>query len=130
MNRQRLLSIGLSLTLNILLSWSLLPLVLPQTAGYRSSKLLEVLLWQVIGAVGWPLALLGMMLSIPFGARISGGASLVLVVLYPAIEVLLVRVGIARTWRRVEFVLLHLLVTLSFGVVWHAVLSGYDFMLG
>jgi hypothetical protein len=130
MQRQRLLHISLFLAVNILLSWTLLPFVIPPFGGYSLSELLEVLLWQGIGAVGWPFALLGVVLSIPFGAKLTSAYSLLLILLYPAIQFLLIRSTRSRTPRRVELILMHLFVTFSFAVVWYYVLNGYDFMSG
>ena len=56
--------------------------------------------------------------------------SLLFIFMYPAMQVLLILSAISKSWRRVEFFLLHLLVTLSFAVVWYYVLNGYDFMVG
>jgi hypothetical protein len=130
MQRQRLLPISLFLAVNILLSWTLLPFVIPPFGGYSLSELLEVLLWQGIGAVGWPFALLGVVLSIPFGAKLTSAYSLLLILMYPAIQFLLIRSTISRTPRPVELIVMHLFVTLSFAVVWYHVLNGYDFMSG
>lgn len=130
MKRQRLLYTGLSLLINILLSWFLLPLVLFQSRGYPFSRLLEVLLWQVVCAIGWPFALLGIVLSIPFGARISNATSILFILIYPAIQILFIHSAISKTYRRFEYILMHLLVALSFVVVWYYVLNGYDFMFG
>ena len=130
MQRQRLLRLSLALAVNILLSWMLLPLAIPPFGGYSLPKLLEVLLWQGASAVGWPFALLGAVLSIPFGAKLSSAYSLLFIFMYPAIEFLLIRSVISRAPHRVELILMHFLVTLSFAVVWYYVLNGYDFMLG
>lgn len=130
MQRQRILHISLSLAVNILLSWTLLPFVIPPFGCYSLFQLLEVLLWQGIGAVGWPLALLGIVLSVPFGAKLTSAYSLILMLMYPAIQFLLIHSAISRTPRRVELILMHLFVAFSFAVVWYYVLNGYDFMLG
>ena len=129
MKRQYILHISLSLAINILLSWTLLPFVIPPFEGYSLSEFFEVLLWQSICTVGWPFALLGIVLSLPFGARLTS-ASAIFILIYPIIQVLLVRSMISRMPRRVDLILLNLFVTLSFAVVWYYVLSGYDFMLG
>ena len=129
MQRQHLLHISLCLAVNILLSWTLLPFVIPPFGGYSVSEFLEVLFWQCIGAVGWPFALLGVVLSIPFGAKLTS-ASVLFILMYPIIQILLVRSIISRTPRRVELILLNLFVTASFAVVWYYVLNGYDFMSG
>jgi hypothetical protein len=130
MQRQLLFRLSGFLALNILLSCTLLPFVIPPFEGYSLSDLLGVLLWQSIGTVGWPFALFGMVLSIPFGAKLTGLAPLMLLLIYPVNQFLLIRAIISKTPHRTEFILLHICLTFSFGVMWYAVLNGYDFMMG
>jgi len=80
--------------------------------------------------VGWPFALLGLTLSLPFGAGLGGMASLLFMLIYPAIQFLLIRSVVSKTLRRLDFILLHVFIILSFAVMWHYVLNGYDFMSG
>lgn len=130
MQRQPLFHLSLSLTVNILLCCTLVPFVVPPFEGYSFSTLLEVLLWQGIGMVGWPLALFGMALSIPFGAKLTSVASILFIILYPAIQFLLIRSVISKALHRLDFILLHVFVIFSFVIVWYYVLNGYDFMAG
>lgn len=130
MQRQTLLQLSLSLAANILLCCTLVPFVIPPFGGYSFPMLLEVLLWQGIGMVGWPFALLGMALSIPFSAKLTSTASFLLILLYPAIQFLLIRSVISKALHRLNFILLHVFVTFSFVIVWYFVLNGYDFMAG
>ena len=118
-----------TLIANFLLSWALLPFVIPPFRSYSSSEFFEVLFWQGIGAVGWPFVLLGVALSVPFGAKPASTDSL-FTLMYPAIQFLLVRSLISRTQRHWELILMHVFVTLSFAVIWYYVLNGYDFMSG
>ncbi|MCU0918636.1 MAG: hypothetical protein MUC88_29375 [Planctomycetes bacterium] len=53
-----------------------------------------------------------------------------MMLVYPAILVLAIRVLTARTFRLWRLVLLHLVLALSFAAVWWNVLNGYDFMVG
>lgn len=130
MQRQPLVHLSLSLAVNILLCCTLVPFVIPPFDGYSFSTLIEVLLWQGIGMVGWPFALLGMALSIPFGAKLTSVDSFLFILLYPAIQFLLIRSVISKTPRRIDFILLHIFITFSFVVMWYYVLNGYDFMAG
>ena len=130
MQRQLLFRLGRSLSVTILLCCTLLPFAIPPFEGYSLSKLLEVLLWQSIGMVGWPFALLGLILSLPFGAKLTSIVPLLLTLIYPATQFLLIRSLIAKTPQRVDFILLHIFVIFSFVVVWYYVLNGYDFMVG
>jgi hypothetical protein len=129
--RPRLLRVaGLSLLANILFSLAILPLALSPFQGYTLADLGGVLLWQGSAAIGWPLALAGVLLSLPFGARPAGAGPLLLLSLYPAALFLLLRMAVLRRARPWEVVLLNLLVTVSFAAVWYRVLHGYDFMVG
>jgi hypothetical protein len=130
MQRNSLTHLSLSLAVNILLCCTLVPLVMPPFGGTSFSKLLEVLLWQAIGMVGWPFALLGLALSIPFGAKLTSVTSLLFILPYPAIQFLLIRCVFVKTPGRFDFIFLHILITLSFVVMWYFVLNGYDFMSG
>ena len=119
MKRQSLFHLRLSFAVNILLCSTLLPFVIPPFGGYSFSILLEVLLWQGIGMAGWPFALIGMALSIPFGAKLTSVASFLFILQYPAIQFLLIRSVISKTQRRIDFILLHIFITFSFVVAWY-----------
>lgn len=117
------------LAANALISWIILPLAIPPYRGYSLAQLLEVLFWQGVGTVGWPFAILGGFLALLFG-RGAPSWPLLLTFLYPAMLFLLLRVMTTRQRRRVELFLLHLLVPVSFALIWHSVLNGFDFMVG
>ena len=130
MDRRRLLIIGIPLAINILISWTILPFAFPPFGGYSVLELVEVLLWQGIGIVGWPLAVIGTLLSLPIGQDTSQLGDLLLILMYPAMLVLLVRVLAVKILRGWELALLHMLVAISFAAIWFQVLTGYDFMVG
>lgn len=130
MKRLSLFRLGLSLAANVLLCCTLLPFILPPFEGPSFSELLEVLLWQSIGMVGWPLAILGLILSLASGSGRASTAPLVLMLLYPAIQFLSLRSIMTKTPHRLDVILLHIFVILSFVVMWYYVLNGYDFMTG
>jgi hypothetical protein len=121
---------GLSIGVNIFICCTLLPLLIPPFNGFSLSDLKEVFFWQGSGFIGWPLALLGIVLSIPFGSGISGALPVISLLLYPAIQFLLIHQIFSKTSKHLLFILLHILITLSFIVVWYYVLNGYDFMVG
>ena len=89
-----------------------------------------MLLWQGIGTVGWPLGILGVLLSLSFGQGAADFGSILLMLMYPVILFLLIRVVAAKGLRRWELPLLHVFLTLSFAAIWYRVLNGYDFMVG
>ena len=130
MDRKQLLLVGLSLAVNVLICWALLPLAMPPFRMYTTSELGETLLWQGMGAVGWPFALLGVILSVLFGGHAPDPGSVLMILVYPGMLVLAIRMFTARALRIGPLVLLHLLLALSFAAVWWRVLNGYEFMVG
>lgn len=130
MTRQSLYHLSLSVAANLFLCCTLVPFLIQPFSNYPFSMLLEVLLWQAIGMVGWPFALFGLALSIPFGTKLTSVAPLLFILLYPAIQFLLIRSVISKNPQRISFILLHILITLSFIVVWFYVVNGYDFISG
>jgi hypothetical protein len=130
MERRRLLMVVIPLAINVLISWMVLPFAIPPFGGYSLRQLLDIALWQGIGTVGWPLVLLGWLLSLPFGQVTPRLGSLLLTLMYPAMLVLLVRALTTKILRRWELALLHILLALSFALLWYQVLAGYDFMVG
>lgn len=122
--------IGVSLVVNLLLSWTILPMVIPPFRFYSLRDLIEVLLWQGMGTVGWPLALLGGFVSLILQGKVSDLGALVLLLNYPTMLFLLVFVLSSKRPRLWALILLHMLIAFSFAVVWHGVLNGYDFMRG
>ena len=130
MIRHPLFRFGLPLAVNVLVCCTILPFFIPHTGGYSFSKLLEVLLWQSIGMAGWPFALMGLALSLPFGAKPANLASFVFILPYPAIQFLLIRSIISKRLGRLDIILVHIFVTISFLIMWYFVLNGYDFMTG
>ncbi len=119
-----------SLIVNFLLSWTILPVVIPPFRFYKFHELGEVLLWQGMGAFGWPLACFGAAASFLLQGKSSNLVALLFVLIYPAMLCLLLLVLCRRRAKRWELGLLHLLLTFSFAAIWYGVLNGYDFMRG
>lgn len=119
-----------SIVANFLLSWTILPFLLPPFQAYSPGDLIEVLLWQTMGMVGWPLALLGSAFSLLVQPRSTDPWSLLLLLIYPALLLLLILVLGPQRPKRWAVVLLHALIVCSFAAVWRGVLTGYDFMGG
>lgn len=119
--------VGLSILINFLLSWTLLPLVIPPVRIYSFRELMEVLLWQGMGAVGWPLALIGGVSNLLLQGKLSGLSSLLLIVIYPIILLLLFHCLRSKPPKPWAFILLQMLITFSFAAVWYPVLNGYEF---
>jgi hypothetical protein len=119
-----------SLALNFLLSWALLPLLIPPFRMYSFVELIEALFWQIASMVGWPLGLLGACANLVIQGTWNDLATLAIMLIYPSITILLVRTFRAKRFRRWEFILLHMLLTFSFAAIWYQVLNGYNFMAG
>ena len=130
MNRRHLLVAATSLLANALFSWAVLPIALPPFRMYTIPELGETLLWQGMGAIGWPFALLGVILSTLFGGHAPSLGSVLMILAYPCMLILAIRVFTGHALRLLPLVLLHLLLALSFGAIWWQVLNGYDFMIG
>jgi hypothetical protein len=123
-------TIGVSIVINLLLSWTILPLVIPPFGLYSLRDLIEVLLWQGIGMVGWPIALLGGFFSLLLQPKSTDLGSVLLLLNYPTMLFLLLFILISKRLKWWALILLHTLLTFSYAVIWHQVLNGYDFMRG
>jgi hypothetical protein len=123
-------TIGAAMAANLLLSWLILPLVIPPFGLYSLRELIEVLLWQGMGAVGWPIAILGGCSSTLLQPTSTDLGALLLILIYPTMLCLLVIVLRSKRPKRWALILLHVLLSSSFAAVWYHVLNGYDFMLG
>jgi len=107
-----------------------LPFVLPPFRVYSLRELFEVLLWQGMGLVGWPLGLLGGLANLVLHRRLPDLVSLLSLSIYPMMFLLLILALNPKRPRQWALVLLHLFLTGSFAVVWYKVLNGFDFMRG
>lgn len=121
-------SVIAGLTVNFLLSWTVLPLAIPPFRVYSFRELMEVLLWQGMGAVGWPFAILGGFASLILQGKMSGLVNLLLLLIYPTMLLLLIFVLFSKRSKQWVLIILHMLITFAFAAIWHQVLNGYDFM--
>jgi hypothetical protein len=124
------IAVAASLVVNLLLSWTILPFLIHPFRAYPPGDLIEVLLWQGMGIVGWPLALFGGILSLVMQPQSTDLGALLLLLVYPALWLLLVLVLIPKRPNGWAVIALHMLLALSFAAVWHGVLGGSDFMGG
>lgn len=130
MQPKRIIIITIPLAINILISWTILPFAMNPAVVYSIGDLFEVILWQGIGLVGWPLAIVSGLLSLLISQDISQVGAMVMIMIYPAMLALLVRALFVKVVRLWDLAIPHLLIALSFVVIWAMVLNGYDFMLG
>lgn len=119
-----------SLVANFVLSLAVLPLFIPPFRIYSLNELIEALYWQVVSMVGWPIGLLGGCVAILMQGKLSNLGTLAIMLIYPGIWILIIRTFKAKRSGRWEFILLHILLTVSFAAIWYQVLNGYDFMAG
>ena len=124
------ISIGVSLVVNLLFSWMALPFLLPPFHVYSLRDLIDVLLWQAIGTVGWPLAFFGGIFSLLLQPRSTDLGALLMLLVYPAMLLLLILVLRSRRPKWWVIILLHAVIAFSFAAVWHGVLQGTGFMVG
>ena len=121
---------GTSILINFLLSWTLLPLALPPFRLYSLRELMEVLLWQGMGMVGWPLGLVGGLAILGLHRAGTDLVGLLLLSMYPIMCLLFMLNLSSQRPKWWVLALLHILLTGSFGAVWCKVLNGHDFMKG
>ena len=126
----KLKSLVASLLINFLISWTILPLAVPPFGIYSLNNLMEVLLWQGIATIGWPMAILGGFANLFLQGNLSNLAALLIVLIYPGMLLLLIIVLFSKNSRRWILIMLHILLTFSFIAIWYQVLNGYDFMIG
>ena len=118
------------LLVNFILSWLVLPFLIDpfyfrSISDYVSNLGMSIGI-QVAALVNWPLALV---MSLIFGGAIRW-VDLAWLLIYPALTFLLIRVAVLKSHSRFDTVLLHSLIALSFGKVWHSLIYGFDFMVG
>jgi undecaprenyl pyrophosphate phosphatase UppP len=126
----RMRSIIISIVVNSLLSWTVLPFLIPPFQIYSLNQLGEVLFWQVLGIFTWPIAILGGCFSLIFQAKLSDLGALAIMLIYPGMLLLFIQTLRTKQSKSWKFVLLHILISFSFAAVWYQVLNGYDFMTG
>jgi len=118
---------------NLAFSLLALPfLVMPGTA-WGLAHLLEVLFWQAVGLISWPLALFGLVATAALSPGTSAWSAMFMVMAYPLLIGLALVAGLARrpaglTWLALG--IYHLLLMVSFAAVWRQVLGGYSWMVG
>ena len=129
-SRPNRIAAGISIAVNFLVSWTLLPLALPPFHGYSLRELIEVLLWQGMGMVGWPLGLVGGLANLCLHRAGTDLVSLLLLSMYPVMFLFLIFSLFPKRPKWWVLAVLHIVLVGSFAVVWYKVLNGYDFMKG
>jgi hypothetical protein len=122
--------VAIGVGVNVLLSWGVLPLLLTSTRAATRGDFAEVAMWQTVGMVAWPLAILGGVLSLVFQQATTKLWPLLFVLVYPTMLFLFVYLLRSKRQAYWAVIALHLLITASFAAVWYRVLNGYDFMVG
>ena len=123
-------TVWISLVANLIFSSTILPLIIPPFGYYTPRELLEVLLWQGMGLIGWPVGLLGGAASLLLGGTVPEFGTFLLLLTYPTLLVLLIISLRTKGSGWGVLISLHILLILTFGIIWYQVLNGYDFMLG
>jgi len=86
------IAVGASMVVNLLLSLTILPFAIPPFQAYTLRDLLEVLLWQGIAVVGWPMAICGGAASMVLQPMSTDMGVLLWVTIYPAMLLLVILV--------------------------------------
>jgi hypothetical protein len=129
-SRPKRIAARISIAVNFLVSWTLLPLALPPSHSYSPRDLIEVLLWQGMGIVGWPLGLVGGLANLCLHRAGTDLVSLLLLSMYPVMLLFLIFSLFPKRRKWWVLAVLHIVLTGSFAVVWYKVLNGYDCMKG
>ena len=116
--------VAIGLGFNVVVSWGILPLLLPSPRAATLRDFGEVALWQIIGMVGWPLAILGGVLSFLTQPAVKDLWPILLLLIYPAMLALLVYVFLLKHRARWAVIALHLLIAASFAAVWYHHIEG------
>jgi hypothetical protein len=130
LSRPNRIAAGISIAVNFLVSWTLLPLALPPFHGYSLRDLIEVLLWQGMLIVEWPLGLVGGLANFCLHRAGTDLVSLLLLSIYPVLFLFLILSLFPKRPKWWVLVVLHLVLAGSFAAVWYKVFNGYDFMKG
>ena len=123
-------TVWISLVANLIFSSTILPLIIPPFGFYTPRDLLEVLLWQGMGLIGWPIGLLGGVVNLMLGGTTPEFGTFLLFFTSPMLLILLIISLRAKRSGWVALISLHILLSLTFVIIWYQVLYGYDFMLG
>jgi hypothetical protein len=119
-----------SLLTNIMICCSAIPFILQPNHIFDYRQLVEVLFFQVIYLIGWPVPIVIWLGEVIFYGGFPDLGDLALVLVYPVglICLLLTIFGKNNTW--IPFVFAHTLIVISFIATWSAVIFGYNFMVG
>jgi hypothetical protein len=123
-------TVWISLFANLLFSSTILPLIIPPFGLYTLRELLEVLLWQGMGLIGWPIGLLGWAVNLLLGGTAPDFGTFLLFFTYPTLLVLFIISLRAKRSGWGALISAHILMSLTFLIIWYQVLNGYDFMIG
>jgi len=122
--------IWISLAINLLFCCTILPLTLQSGSFFSVSQLLETLLWQGLGLIAWPITLIMAFVSPLFSGNLPQLSDLLILFLYPLIEISLVMVLVLKNKKWIPLISAHIMVLISFTITWMAVFTGYNFMVG
>jgi hypothetical protein len=126
-------TLGLTSIVNLAFSSLALPFLVMPGSSWGLGHLLEVLFWQAVGLVSWPLALSGLVATAALSPGTSAWSAMIIVIAYPLLIGLALVAVLARRPAGLPWLALglyHLLLLVSFAAVWRQVLGGYSWMVG
>jgi len=108
----------------------ILPRILQPGSTFNISQLLETLFWQGMGLIAWPITLFMALISPLFSGSLPRLGDIFKLILYPLIEISLIFIIAGKKNKWIPLLVSHILILMSFVMVWTAVLGGYNFMVG
>lgn len=120
--------IAISLGINFLIGCTLIPLIL-NPDNFSFLKLVEVVYWQGMAAFTWPILFLNIVFF-QFLGNLPDLNTVTELLIYPIAWILLGLTLFLKRGKWITLILLHIIIIISFIIVWNSVLTGYDFMIG
>ena len=122
--------IWISLVINLLICMIILPFILQPGSTFNINQLLETLFWQGMGLIAWPITLVMALISPLFSGSLPRISDILSLILYPMIEISLILIIAGQKNKWIPLLASHILILMSFIIVWTAILGGYNFMVG
>lgn len=122
--------IWISLLINVLICWFLLPYVLQPSPIITTIKLLEIIFWHGLGLISWPVVLIMALVNLLFSSTLPQLRDLFIVILFPIIEINLLLLFISKKNKWIPLILVHIFLLTSYIFLWLGVMKGYNFMVG
>jgi hypothetical protein len=121
--------IWFSLLINSLICFVVLPRVLQPQTHISFKQFGEVLFFQFISLIGWPIPFMAGLAGLLWGGTFPGLVDLLILLIYPAGTASFVLTLILKN-KWIPLIITHILILISFLITWNSTLNGYNFMIG